>query len=163
MLRSSFVPGVFLAPRTVEQQPHGSPFPGLPSCQSARQATCDGFSKHHFHPVSQWFASRTVGFIDAIPILLPGTEVLWARCFVPRCDIGMDFMPTKWMSRSLSRFYQRTGLTAESQTCSGTIHPLQNWCSDMARLFYMTRQALPAAGGISSPAINDGAFSPQIW
>jgi hypothetical protein len=108
---------IFLAPRTVEQQPHGSGFPGLPSRRSARRATSDGFVQRHFLRASQWFASRTVGFIDATPTLLPGTEILWVRLFVLRCDIGMGFMPTKWMSGSLSKFYRRTGFNAEPHTC----------------------------------------------
>ena len=84
------------------------------------------------------------------------------RRFDPRSDIGMGFMPTKWMSGSLSKFYRRTGFTAEPHTCEATTHQLQNWCSDMSRLFYLPRQELPAAGGVSSPAINGGAFTPQI-
>ncbi len=42
MLRSSFVPRVFLAPQTVERQPLGSGFPVLPSRRSARRATSNG-------------------------------------------------------------------------------------------------------------------------
>ena len=80
-------------------------------------ATSDGIVQRHFLRASQWFASRTVGFIDATPTLLPGTEILWMRLFDQRSDIGMGFMPTKWMSGSLSKFYRRTGFTAEPHTC----------------------------------------------
>ena len=95
MLRSSFVPRFFLAPRTVEQQPHGSGFPGLPSRRSARRATSDGFDVRHFLRASRWSANRTVGFIDITPTLLPRTEIRWMRLIDQRSDIGMGFMPTK--------------------------------------------------------------------
>lgn len=95
MLRPSFVPRVFLAPRTVEQPPHGSGFPVLPSRRSARRATSDGLIVHHFLRASPWFACRTVGFIDFTPTLSPGTEILWMRLFDQRSDIGMGVMPTQ--------------------------------------------------------------------
>ncbi len=117
MLGSSFVPRFFLALRTVEQPPLGTGFPVLPSRRSARRATSDGFFQRHFLRASQWSACRTVGFIDVTPTLSPGTEILWVRPFDQRGDIGMGFMPTQWMSGSLSKFYRQTGFTAEPQAC----------------------------------------------
>src|SRR5271157_6027152 len=95
MLRSSFVPRVFLAPQTVERQPLGSGFPVPPSRRSARRATSDGLVVRHFLRASQWSACRTVGFIDDTPTLLPGTEILWMRLFNQRRDVSIGFMPAK--------------------------------------------------------------------
>ncbi len=95
MLRSSFVPRVFLAPQTVERQPLGSGFPVPPSRRSARRATSDGLVVRHFLRASRWSACRTVGFIDDTPTPLPGTEILWMRLFNQRHDVGMGFMPAK--------------------------------------------------------------------
>ena len=117
MLRSSFVPRFFLAPRTVEQPPLGAGFPVLPSRRSARRAPSDGFAQLHFLRASQGYACRTVSFIDIPPTLLPGTEILWMRLFDQRSDIGMGFMPTKWKSGSLSKFYRRTDFSAEPDPC----------------------------------------------
>jgi hypothetical protein len=95
MLRSSFVPRFFFAPRALEQPPLGSGFPGLPSRRISGEplpqfSGYEGLLQRRRPP-----DPRTVGFNEATPTLLPGMEILWMRLFDQRNNIGIGSMPTK--------------------------------------------------------------------
>ena len=162
MLRSNFVPRSFLALRTVEQQPHGSGFPVLPTRRSLWRATSAVLLVRMPAPEAQ--ASRVADGrfqrLYSYPVARDGDTLnaLVRSAQRNRHGVHADHVVGRITVQVLSAdsFFRRTG---DLLRC----YPDYRTSVLVCQSRFMHHKELPAAGGVSSPAMNGGAFTPQIW